>query len=191
MESDGYPVGNLKTFKAGLLFYTKQAQRQNYFSLTLKMSYLNPCINPELPLTNSIEVTELRTTVDKNKQTPLNHDVEKETAMPYYQNTNNRQESLDSSAVVNKDSYDDLLPNRKTSPTPKPLSRTTEDEETLPLVRSWLHRGDRVLLLVLCLMCAASLGLSLLMLFGVLRQPNAKMGKYETTRCLCNFFFLI
>ena len=169
----------------------KKTQRKNYFSLTLKMSFLYPCINPELPLQNSTEDTELRTTVDKNKQTALNHDVGKETAITYYENTNKRQERLDSSTEVNEDSYDDLLPNRKTSPTPKHLSRTTEDEETLPLVSCRHRRGDRVLLLVLCLMRAAALGLSLLMLFGVLRQPNAKIGKYESLRFLCNFFSLI
>jgi len=110
--------------------------------------------------------------------------------MPYYQNTNKRQERLDSSGrEVNEYNNDDLFLNTKTSSTPKPLS--TEDEETLPLVSCRHHRGDRVLLLVLSLMCAAALGLSLLMLFGVLRQPNAKMGKYESPRGLCNFFPLI
>ena len=124
------------------------------------MSFLNSRINPELPLTNSIEETELRTTVGKNKQTALNHDMGKETAM--------------------KDS--------------KLRFWTTEDKVTLPLVRSRNHRGDRVILLVLCLMCAAALGLSLLMLFCVLRPhipPETKIGKNESPRCLCNFFPLI
>ena len=140
-------------------------------------------------MTNSIEETELRTTVDKNKQTALNHDVGKETAITYYQNTNKRQERLDSSTAVNEYSNDDLFLNRKPFSSPKPLS--TEDEETLPLVTCRHHSGDRVLLLVLCLLGAAALGLSLLMLFGVLRQPDAKMGKYESPCCLCHLFPLI
>ena len=107
------------------------------------------------------------------------------------QNTNKCQERLDSSTAVKEYGTDYLLPNRKTAPTPKLLSWTTEEKETLPFVRSQHHRGDRVLLLVLCLMCAAALGLSLLMLFGVVRQPDAKIGKYESLRCLCNFFPLI
>ncbi|KAK2546998.1 hypothetical protein P5673_033238 [Acropora cervicornis] len=109
------------------------------------MSFLNPCINPELPLTNSIEETELRTTVDKNKQTALSNDVGKETAMPHYQNTNKRQERLDSSRAVNEYNNDDLFLNRKTSSTPKPLS--TEDEETLPLsdvCLTWAVTADDV-----------------------------------------------
>ena len=155
------------------------------------MAFLNSRINPELPLTNSIEDTELRTTVDKNNQTALNHDMGKETAMTDSQNTNKCQERLDSSTAVKEYGTDDLFLNRKTTPAPKPLSRTTEGEETLPLVSCRHHRSDRVLLLVLCLMCAASLGLSLMMLFGVLRQPDAKIGKYESPRCLCNLFSLI
>ena len=142
-------------------------------------------------MTSSIEETELRTTVDKNKQTALNHDGGKETAITYYRNTNKRQERLDSSTAVKEYGTDDLFLNRKTTPAPKLLSWTTEDEETIPLVSCRHHRGDRVIILVLCLMCAAALGLSLLMLFGVLRQPDAKIGKYESHRCLCNFFPLI
>ena len=145
-------------------------------------------------MTNSIEETELRTTVDNNKQTALNHDMEKDTAMTDSQNTNKCQERLDSSTAVEEYGTDDLFLNRKTIPAPKLRSWTTEDKETLPLVSCRHHRGDRVILLVLCLMCAAALGLSLLMLFGVLRPhcpPETKIGKNESPRCLCNFFPLI
>ncbi|XP_074631767.1 uncharacterized protein LOC141890249 [Acropora palmata] len=149
------------------------------------MSFLNCRINPELPLTNSIEETELRTTVDNNKQTALNHDMEKDTAMTDSQNTNKCQERLDSSTAVEEYGTDDLFLNRKTIPAPKLRSWTTEDKETLPLVSCRHHRGDRVILLVLCLMCAAALGLSLLMLFGVLRPhcpPETKIeGKCSTS----------
>ena len=143
---------------------------------------------------NSIEETELRTTVGKNKQTALNHDMGKETAMTDSQNTNKCQERLDSSTAVKEYGTDDLFLNRKTTPAPKLRSWTTEDKETLLLVSCRHHRGDRGILLVLCLMCAAALGLSLLMLFGVLRShcpPETKIGKNESPRCLCNFFPLI
>ena len=139
------------------------------------MSLLNCRINPELPLTNSIEETELRTTVGKNKQTALNHDMGKETAI--FKSTNKCLERLDSSTAVKEYGANDLFLKKKTNPAPKLLSWTTEGEETLPLVSCRHHRGDKALLLVLCLMCAAALGLSLLMLFGVLRQPDAKIGK--------------
>ena len=145
------------------------------------MSFLNCRINPELPLTNSIEETELRTPVGKNKQTDS-------------QNTKKCQERLDSSTAVKEYGTDDMFLNRETTPAPKLRSWTTEDKETLPLVSCRHHRGDRVILLVLCLMCAAALGLSLLMLFGVLRPhcpPDTKIGKNESPRCLCNFFPLI
>ena len=131
---------------------------------------------------NSIEETELRTTVGKNKQTALSHDMGKETAMTDSQNTKKCQERLDSSTAVKEYGTDDLFLNRETTPAPKLRSWTTEDKETLPLVSCRHHRGDRVLLLVLCLMCAAALGLSLLMLFGVLRPhcpPETKIGKNE------------
>ncbi|XP_044163355.1 uncharacterized protein LOC122947818 [Acropora millepora] len=143
------------------------------------MSLLNCRINPELPLMNS---TELRTTVGKNKQTALNHDMGKETAMIDFQSTNKCLGRLDSSTAVKEYGTNDLFLKKKTNPAPKLLSWTTEGEETLPLVSCRHHGGDKALLLVLCLMCAAALGLSLLMLFGVLRQPDAKIeGKCSTS----------
>ena len=171
----------------------KQGQRRCYFSLTLIMSFLNSRINPELPLTNSMGEIELKTTFGKNKQTTLNHDMGKEIVMTDTQNTDERQERFDSITAFKEFSTDDLLLNRKTTPTPKLLSCTSdpEEKETLPLVRSRHHRGDRVILLVLCLMCAAALGLSLLMLFGVLRPhcpPDTKIGKNEGPHCLSDFF---
>ena len=138
-------------------------------------------------MTSSIEETELRTTVDKNKQTALYHYVGKETAMTDSQNTNKCQERLDSSSAVKDYGTDDLFLSRKTTPAPKLLSWTTEDEETLSVLSCRHHRGDKALLLVLCLICAAALGLSLLMLFGVLRPhcpPDTKIGKNESPRCL-------
>ena len=110
------------------------------------------------------------------------------------QNTKKCQERLDSSTAVEEYGTDDLFLNRKTTPAPKLRSWTTEDKETLPLVSCRHHRGDRVILLVLCLMCAAALGLSLLMLFGVLRPhcpPDTKIGKNERAPRLCNFLHLI
>ena len=154
------------------------------------MSYLKSRINPQLPLTNSIGETEPKTKFGKTKQTALNHEIGKETAMTDSQNTNECQERLDSITVKEK-STDDLLLNTKTTPTPKLLSWTTEEKETLSLVSCRHYRGDRATLLVLCLMCAAALGLSLLMLFGVLRPhcpPDTKISKYENARCLCNLF---
>ena len=162
----------------------KQGQRRRYFSFTLKMSYPKSRINPEVPFTDSIEEPELRTKFPKTKPTALNHNMGKETAMTDSQNTNECHERLDSITADKEYSTDDLLLNIKTTPTPKLLSWTTEDEEILPLVSCRHHRGDRVLLLVLCLMCAAALGLSLLMLFGVLRPhcpPDTKIGKYESS----------
>ncbi|XP_067028758.1 uncharacterized protein [Acropora muricata] len=149
------------------------------------MSFLNCRINPELPLTNSNEETELRTPVGENAQTALNHDMGKETAMTDSQNTKKCQERLHSSTAVKEYGTDDLFLNKETTPAPKSRSWTTEDKETLPLVSCRHHRGDRVILLVLCLMCAAALGLSLLMLFGVLRPycpPDTKIeGKCSTS----------
>lgn len=103
------------------------------------------------------------------------------------QNTNKCQERLDSSTAVKDYGTDDLFLSRKTTPAPKLLSWTTEDEETLSVLSCRHHRGDKALLLVLCLICAAALGLSLLMLFGVLRPhcpPDTKIGKNESPRCL-------
>ena len=156
------------------------------------MSYPKSRISPEVPFTDSIEEPELRTIFPKTKPTALNHNMRKETAMTDSQNTiaNECHERLDSITADKEYSTDDLLLNIKTTPSPKLLSWTTEEKGTFPLVRSWHHRGDRVLLLVLCLMCAAALGLSLLMLFGVLRPhcpPDTKIGKYGSPLCLCNF----
>ena len=109
------------------------------------------------------------------------------------QNTNECQETLEN-ITVKEYSTDDLLLTKKTTPRPKLLSWATEEDEAPPLVSCRHHKGNRVLLLVLCLMCTAALGLSLLMLFGVLRphwQPDRKIGKYESPCCLCNFFPLI
>ena len=148
-----------------------------------------PRINPQRPLTNSIVKPELMTMFGKTKRTALSHNMGKETARRDSQNTNECQESLDS-IPVKEYSIDDLLLNRKTTPTRKLLSWTTEEKETLPLVRSRHHRGDRVILLVLRLTCAAALGLSLLMLFGVLRPhcpPDTKTVKSESPRSLRNF----
>ena len=158
------------------------------------MSFLNSSINPELSLTNSIQETELKTTFGSNMQTALNHDEGKETAARDSLNTNEGQDRHDSIRAVKECSTDDLFLNRKTTPSPKVLSWTTEEKETLPFVRSRHPRGDRVILLVLCLMCAAALGLSVLMLLGVLRPhgpPDTKIGKNESARCLCNFFSLL
>ena len=170
----------------------KQGQRRRYFSFTLKMSYPKSRISPEVPFTDSIEEPELRTMFPKTKPTALNHNMGKETAMTDSQNTiaNECHEGLDSITADKEYSTDDLLLNIKTTPSPKLLSWTTEEKRTFPLVRSWHHRGDRVLLLVFCLMCAAALGLSLLMLFGVLKPhcpPDTKIGKYGSPLCLCNF----
>ena len=162
--------------------------------LTLKMSFLKSSINPGLPLTNSIEETELKTTFGTNMQTALNHDKGRETAARDSLSTNKGQDRHDSITAVKEYSTDDLFLNRKNTPTPKLLSWTTEEKETLPFVRSRHHRGDRVILLILCLMCTAALGLSLLMLLGVLRPPgppDTKIGKNESPRCLCNFFSLL
>ena len=157
------------------------------------MSFLNSRIKPQLPLTNSIVKPELKTTFHETKPTVLNPDMGKKTARRDFQNSMQHQHSLYSITRVKEYSTDDLtvFVNRKTTPTPKLVSWTTEEKEALPLVRSRNHRGDRVLLLVLCLMCAAALGLSLLMLFGVLRPhcpPDTKIGKNENTRCFCDSF---
>ena len=180
----------LRTCWSNCLSTQKQGQRRRYFSLTLKMSFLNSHINLQLPLTNSVGETELKTTFRKTKPAALNHDMGKETARRDSQNTNKCQERLNS-ITVKEYSTDDLLLNTKTTPTLKRLSWTTEEKGTLPLVRSRHHRGDRVILLVLRLTCAAALGLSLLMLFGILRPycpPGTKIGKYESPRSLCNLF---
>ena len=177
------------------MFAQTQGERRHYFSLTLKMSYLKSRINPELPLTNSTEETTFdknETSLGKCKRTAWNHDMEKKTAMTDSQNTNECHERLDS-ITAKEYNTDDLTVflNRKTTPTLKRLSWTTEEKETLPLVCRRHHTGGRVILLVLCLLCAAALGLSLLMLFGVLRphcSVHAKIGKYESPHCLCNLF---
>ncbi|XP_067028699.1 macrophage scavenger receptor types I and II-like [Acropora muricata] len=117
-------------------------------------------------------------------QTALNHDKGKETAARDYLNTNEGQDRRDSTTAVKECSTDDLFLNRKTTPSPKVLSWNTEEKETLAFVRSRHPRGDRVILLVLCLMCAAALGLSVLMLLGVLRPhgpPDTKIGSNSST----------
>jgi len=191
VSSDGCPVGNLKTFKE--FVHTERRSVGQHLSLALKMSFLNSRIKPQLPLTNSIVKPELKTTFHETKPTVLNPDMGKKTARRDCQNTMQHQHSLYSITRVKEYSTDDLtvFVNRKTTPTPKLVSWTTEEKEPLPLVRSRNHRGDRVILLVLCLMCAAALGLSLLMLFGVLRPhcpPDTKIGKNESTRCFCDSF---
>ena len=159
----------------------KQGQRRRNFSLTLKMFHPKSRINPEVPFTDSIEEPELRTKFPKTMPTALTYNMGKEIAMSDSQNTNEGHKRLDFITVDKEYSTDELLLNIKTTP--------TEEKETL--VRSWHPRGDRVILLVLCLMCTAALGLSLLMLFGVLRPhcpPDTKIGKNESTRCLCDSF---
>ncbi|XP_029187418.2 uncharacterized protein LOC114954885 isoform X1 [Acropora millepora] len=152
------------------------------------MSFLNSRIKPQLPLTNSIVKPELKTTFHETKPTVLNPDMGKKTARRDFQNTMQHQHSLYSITRVKEYSTDDLkvFVNRKTTPTPKLVSWTTEEKEALPLVRSRNHRGDRVLLLVLCLMCAAALGLSLLMLFGVLRPHCPPDSKIESNTSASN-----
>ncbi|XP_067028652.1 uncharacterized protein [Acropora muricata] len=152
------------------------------------MSYPKSRISPEVPFTDSFEEPELRTMFPKTKPTALNHNMGKETAMTDSQNTiaNECHERLDSITADKEYSTDDLLLNIKTTPSPKLLSWTTEEKGTFPLVRSWHHRGDRVLLLVLCLMCAATLGLSLLMLFGVLKPYCPPDTKIESNTSASN-----
>ena len=157
------------------------------------MSFPTSRIKPQLPLTNSIVKPNLKTTFHETKSTVLKHDMGKKTARRDSRNTKEHQDSFYSNTTVKEYSTYDLkvFLNRKTAPTPKRLSWTTEEKEAFPLVRSQHRRGDRVILLVLCLMCAAALGLSLLMLFGVLRPhcpPDTKIGKNESTRCLCDSF---
>jgi len=186
VSSDGCPVGNLKTFKE--FVHTERRSVGQHFSLALKMSFLNSRIKPQLPLTNSIVKPELKTTFHETKPTVLNPDMGKKTARRDCQNTMQHQHSLYSITRVKEYSTDDLtvFVNRKTTPTPKLVSWTTEEKEPLPLVRSRNHRGDRVILLVLCLMCAAALGLSLLMLFGVLRPHCPPDTKIESNTSASN-----
>ena len=177
-----------------LFVLTERRSALVLFQFDVKMSFLNSSINPELSLTNSIEETVLKTTFGSNTQTALNHDKGKETSARDSLNTNEGQDRHDSITAVKECSTDDLFLNRKTTPSPKVLSWTTEEKETLPFVRSRHPRGAKVILLVLCLMCAAALGLSVLMLLGVLRPhgpPDTKIGKNESPRCLCNFFSLL
>ncbi|XP_067028660.1 macrophage scavenger receptor types I and II-like isoform X5 [Acropora muricata] len=149
------------------------------------MSYLKSRINPELPLTNSTEETTFEkneTLLGKSKRTAWNHDTEKKTAMIDSQNTNECHERLDS-ITAKEYNTDDLTVflNRKTTPTLKRLSWTTEEK-----VSRRHHTGGRVILLVLCLLSAAALGLSLLMLFGVLRPYCSVDAKIESNTSASN-----
>lgn len=141
-------------------------------------------------MTNSTEETTFdknETMLGKSKRTAWNHDMEKKTAMTDSQNNNECHERLDS-ITAKEYNTDDLTVylNRKTTPTLKRLSWTTEEKETLPLVSRVHHTGGRVILLVLCLLCAAALGLSLLMLFGVLRPHCSVDAKIESNTSASN-----
>ncbi|XP_068683491.1 uncharacterized protein [Montipora foliosa] len=147
----------------------KQAREVNFVTVT--MSFLNARVSPELPSANSVGETELKTSFGMEREKEdYNCDNGKDTAFDDTRDTKECQEGIDCLPAQENHLFNSSgqLLNGKAIQTPKCLSYNP-DETASPVWRSRSHSSDRVILLVLCLMCAASLVLTLLMLFGAVR----------------------
>ncbi|XP_068728571.1 uncharacterized protein [Montipora capricornis] len=143
----------------------KQAREVNFVTVT--MSFLNARVSPELPSTNSVGETELKTSFGMEREKEdYNCDNGKDTAFDDTRDTKECQEGIDCMPAQENHLFSSSgqLLDGKTIQTPKCLSYNP-DETASPVWRS----RSRSILLVLCLMCAASLFLTLLMLFGAVR----------------------
>lgn len=155
------------------------------------MSFLNTRVTPEPPSSNPAVETELNDSFGQEKEKGnYNNNEGKETSIIDDRGTDECQEDFD--GIPEKQLYNasGLLQNEKPS---RPGSQSTKRlswniEDTSPqMSKPRYHACDRVIFVALCLLCAASLILTLLMLFGVVGSVNCpcnkKTGIYKTILC--------
>ena len=169
------------------------------------MSFLNSRVSPEpLSLIAGVE-TELTDSFSHDKGTDFIHDNNNqgmETFITDYRSVKECQESpqegLDDIPEEHIYFTSDQSQQEKTSrpgiPCPKRLSWNIVDAS--PNLQKWYHSCDRVVLLTVCVMSAASVVLTLLMLFGIVGPLNCacsgKTGIYDSIfilRCL-EFYYI-
>ena len=147
------------------------------------MSFLNgACVSPKLPSTNAAVETELSDSFGQEKDKAyFNYNEGKEASIIDDRGVNECQEGLD--GILEEQLYNasGLFQNGKTSRPgshcPKSLSWEAEDSSLSNKKRSRYHTCDRVILIALCLLSAASIVLTLLMLFGILAPLNCACSK--------------
>ena len=142
------------------------------------MSFLNGArVSPEPPSTNTGVETELSDSFGQEKD---KNNEGKENAIIDDCGPNECQEGLDGIPEEQLHNASGLFQNGKTSRPgshcSKRLSWEAEDN-SLSNKRSRYHTCDRVILIALCLLSAASIVLTLLMLFGILGPLNCACSK--------------
>jgi len=142
------------------------------------MSFLNGArVSPKLPSRNAAVETELSDSFGQDKD---KNNEGKETAIINACCPNECQEGLDGIPEEQLYNASGLFQNGKTSRPgshcSKRLSWEAEDN-SLSNKRSRYHTCDRVILIALCLLSAASIVLTLLMLFGILGPLNCACSK--------------
>ena len=155
------------------------------------MSFLNSRVSPELLSLNAAVETELTDSFSHDEGTDFtNNDKEVETSITDYRSAekcqDSPQEGLDDVPEEHRCFTSDQLQEQKTTRPgghyPKRLSWNTEGaSRNLP---KRCHGCDRIVLLTVCVLSAASVVLTLLMLFGIVGPLNCdcsgKTGIYNT-----------
>ena len=141
---------------------------------------------PEPPSSNSVAETELNESFGQEKDNSKNNEG-KETSIVDDRGTDECQEGFDDEQVYNaKGLLQNEKPSRPGTQSTKRLSRNIEDPSPQKSKPRY-HACDRVILVALCFLCAASVVLTLLMLFGVVGSVNCactkKTGIYKTILC--------
>lgn len=152
------------------------------------MSFLNVRVTPEPPSSNPAFETELNDSFGQEKEKDnYNNNEGKETSIIDDRGTEECHEGFDGipeEQLYNASSLlQNVKPSRPGSQSTKLLSWNIEDAPP-QISKPRYHACDRVILVALCLLCAASVVLTLLMLFGVVGSVNCactkKTGIYKT-----------
>ena len=156
------------------------------------MSFLNGRVSPEPLSSNAAVETVLTDSFSHDKGTDLTNDNNKgmETSITDYRNAEECQESpqegLDDipeeHIYFTSDQFQEEKTSHPDSQNPKRLSWNTEDAS--PNLPKRYHCCDRIVLLTVCVLSAASVVLTLLMLFGIVGPLNCdcsgKTGTYRS-----------
>lgn len=149
------------------------------------MSFLNARVSPEPPSTHTAVETELSDSLgqEKEKDNFTSNEGKGTSTIDDQGTTAECQEEFDGiDPIAEEQLYNTsgMLQNGKISRTgsqiPKRLSWDVE-EVSSPIPRSRYQTCDRVILMFLCLLSAASVALTLLMLFGVVGPLNCACTK--------------
>ena len=149
------------------------------------MSILNARVSPEPPSTHTALGTELSDSLgqEKEKDNFTNNEGKETSAIDDQGTTTECQEGLDGiGATAEEQLYNasGMLQNGKTSRAGSQITKRLSldvEEASSPVPRPRYQTCDRVILLALCLLSAASVALTLLMLFGVVGPLNCACTK--------------